>query len=253
MRNLERRPTQALFTVAGLALATGILIVPNCFRDSVGELLGFQWDVVQRQDMNLGLVEPASLQVRDLLRQLPGVIAVEPFRGAAARIRFGHRSRQIGIQGMPADTQHSRVVDAKYREIVLPPEGLVVSAKLAEVLDAKVGDELTVEFLEGRRPLRTVPLVGVSEDLTGIAAHMELQALNRLLGDGDVMNGASLTIDMAHRREFLHALKANPARELGRHQGIVARKFPANHGGEHQSHPKHLSDVCHRRRVWGGV
>ena len=46
VRNLERRPMQALFTVAGLALATGILIVPNCFRDSVNELLGFQWDVV---------------------------------------------------------------------------------------------------------------------------------------------------------------------------------------------------------------
>lgn len=210
VRNLERRPMQALFTVAGLALATGILIVPNCFRDSVGELLGFQWDVVQRQDMNLGLVEPASVQVRDLLRQLPGVIAVEPFRGAAARIRFGHRSRQIGIQGTPSDTQHSRVVDAKYREIVLPPEGLVVSAKLAEVLDAKVGDDLTVEFLEGRRTLHTVPLVGVSEDLTGIAAHMEMRALNRLLGEGDVMNGASLTIDMARRAEFLHALKQIP-------------------------------------------
>ncbi len=210
VRNLERRPVQALFTVAGLALATGILIVPNCFRDSVGELLGFQWDVVQRQDMNLGLVEPASLQVRDLLRQLPGVLAVEPFRGAAARIRFGHRSRQIGVQGMPADTQHSRVVDAHYREIVLPPEGLVISAKLAEVLAAQVGDELTVEFLEGRRPLRVVPLVAVSEDLTGIAAHMELAALNRLLGDGDVMNGASLTIDMAHRGAFLHALKQIP-------------------------------------------
>jgi putative ABC transport system permease protein len=210
VRNLERRPAQALFTVTGLALATGILIVPNCFRDSVTELLGFQWDVVQRQDMNLGLVEPTSVQVRDLLRQLPGVIAVEPFRGAAARIRFGHRSRQIGISGTPADTQHSRVVDANYREIVLPSEGLVVSVKLAEVLDVNVGDELTVEFLEGRRPLRTVPLVAVSEDLTGIAAHMDMKALNRLLGEGDVINGASFTIDMARRAEFLRALKEIP-------------------------------------------
>lgn len=210
VRNLERRPAQALFTVAGLALATGILIVPNCFRDSVTELLGFQWDVVQRQDMNLGLVEPTSVQVRDLLRQLPGVIAVEPFRGAAARIRFGHRSRQIGISGTPTDTQHSRVVDANYREIVLPSEGLVISVKLAEVLEVNVGDELTVEFLEGRRPLRTVPLVGVSEDLTGIAAHMDMKALNRLLGEGDVINGASFTIDMARRAEFLRALKEIP-------------------------------------------
>jgi len=210
VRNLERRPAQALFTVAGLALATGILIVPNCFRDSVRELLGFQWDVVQRQDMNLGLVEPASVQVRDLLRQLPGVIAVEPFRGAAARIHSGHRSRQIGIQGTPADSQHSRVVDAKYREIVLPPNGLVISAKLAEVLGTQVGDELTVEFLEGRRPVRAVPLMAVSEDLTGVAAHMDMRALNRMLGEGDIINGASFTIDTARRTEFLHALKEIP-------------------------------------------
>ena len=210
VRNLERRPMQALFTVAGLALATGILIVPNCFRDSVAELLGFQWDVVQRQDMNLGLVEPASVQVTHLLRQLPGVVAVEPFRGAAARLRFGHRSRQLGIQGTPANTRHSRVIDAAYREIPLPEHGLVISAKLAEVLGAQVGDELTVEFLEGRRPSRTVPLVAVSEDLTGFGAHMEMRALNRLLGEGDVINGASFTIDPAHRREFLHALKAIP-------------------------------------------
>lgn len=210
VRNLERRPMQALFTVAGLALATGILIVPSCFRDSVAELLGFQWDVVQRQDMNLGLVEPSSVQVTHLLRQLPGVIAVEPFRGAAVRLRFGHRSRQLAISGTPAGTQHSRVIDAAYREIPLREDGLVVSAKLAEVLGAKIGDLLTVEFLEGKRPLRTVPLVGVSEDLTGFGAHMEMRALNRLLGEGDIMNGASFTIDMAQRREFLHALKAIP-------------------------------------------
>jgi putative ABC transport system permease protein len=210
VRNLERRPMQALFTVAGLALATGILIVPSCFRDSVSELLGFQWDVIQRQDMNLGLVEPASVQVTHLLRQLPGVIAVEPFRGAAARLRFGHRSRQLGIQGTPANTQHSRVIDAAYREIPLREDGLVISAKLAEVLGAQIGDALTVEFLEGRRLVRTVPLVGVSEDLTGFGAHMDMRALNRLLGEGDVMNGASFTIDPAQRREFLHALKAIP-------------------------------------------
>jgi len=93
---------------------------------------------------------------------------------------------------------------------VLPPEGLVVSVKLAEVLGVKVGDEITIEFLEGRRATRTVPLVAVSEDLTGIAAHMDMRALNRLLGEGDVINGASFTIDMAQRREFLHALKAIP-------------------------------------------
>jgi len=145
------------------------------------------------------------------MAQLPGVIAAEPFRGAAARIRNGDRSRQLGISGTPADTQHSRVVDAKYHEIPLPAQGLIVSAKLAEVLGAKVGDNLVVEFLEGRRLVRNVPLVAESEDLTGIAAHMELRALNRLLGEGDAINGATFTLDMARRAEFLHALKEIPS------------------------------------------
>jgi len=160
--------------------------------------------------MNIGLVEPASVQVTDLLRQLPGVIAVEPFRGAAARLRFGPRSRQLGIFGIPADTRHSRVIDTRYREIQVPPDGLVISVKLAEVLGANVGDEVIVEILEGRRPVRAVPVVALSEDLTGLGANMEMRALNRLLGEGDVMSGASFTIDMARRSEFLHELKQIP-------------------------------------------
>jgi putative ABC transport system permease protein len=210
VRNLERKPVQALFTVAGLALATGILIVPNCFRDGVSEVLDFQWDVVQRQDIGIGLVEPAHVQVQHLLRQLPGVVAVEPYRQAAVRLRFGPRHRQLAIQGMPAGGLHNRVIDAAYRQIPLPPHGLVVSAKLAEVLGARLGDEVEVEFLEGRRLVRPVPLAGLAEDFAGVAAYMDLRALNRLLGEGDLVTGASFTIDGARRGAFLRALKEIP-------------------------------------------
>ncbi|MGE3310139.1 MAG: FtsX-like permease family protein [Limisphaerales bacterium] len=210
VRNLERRPMQALFTVAGLALATGILIVPNCFRDSVNELLGFQWDVVQRQDMNLGLVEPTGIEVCHLLRQLPGVISVEPFRHAAVRIRSGHVSRQLALQGIPAGTHHSRVVEAGYHEIPPPTQGIVISAILGEILRIQPGDVVEVEFLEGRRSVNLLPVAGLSHDFTGVAAFMDLSALNRLLGEGDLVNGASFTIDQARRSLFLRALKEIP-------------------------------------------
>jgi putative ABC transport system permease protein len=210
VRNLERRPVQALFTVAGLALATGILIVPNCFRDAIRQVLEFQWDIVQRQDIGIGLVEPASDKVRHLLRQLPGVVAVEPVRQAFVRLQCGHQRRQLAILGLPADGQHNRVIDSAYHQIPLPAHGLVVSAKLAEVLGARVGDELVVEFLEGKRPVRTVPLVGLAEDFSGVAAYMELRGLNRLLGEGDVTTGASFRIDAAQRGAFLRALKGIP-------------------------------------------
>jgi putative ABC transport system permease protein len=210
VRNLERKPIQALFTVAGLALATGILIVPNCFRDGVRQVMDFQWDVVQRQDVGIGLVEPAGFQVSHLLQQLPGVRVAEPFRHAAVRLHFGPRHRLIGIQGLLENGLHNRVIDAADHEVVLPPSGLIVSAKLAEVLGARVGDQVLVEVLEGRRLIRSVPLVGLSEDFAGIAAYMNMHALNRLLGEGDVISGASFTVDRAQWSAFLRALKGIP-------------------------------------------
>lgn len=210
VRNIERKPMQALFTVAGLALATGILIVPNCFRDGVNEILDFQWDVVQRQDIGIGLAEPSSDQVRFLFRQLPGVVTVEPFRYAFVRISFGNHRRQLVIQGIPANGLHNRVLDEASHQIQLPPEGLVVSAKLAEVLGARVGDALLVEVLEDRRPRRLVRLAGLAEDFAGMAAYMDLHAVNRLLEEGDVVSGANFRVDAAHRTDFLSALKGIP-------------------------------------------
>jgi putative ABC transport system permease protein len=211
VRNLERSPMQALFTIAGLALATGILIVPNGFRDSVDQILDTQWDTIQRQDLGIGLVEPASVQVNDLFRQLPGVVTVEPFRSAYARIGFGHLRRQVGIQGIPPNGLHNRVMDDHDRLIPLPPEGLVVSLKLAEVLGARVGDELRVEILEGKRPARSIRLVGCAGDFTGMTAYMDLHSLNRLLGEGDIISGANFRVDGARRPEFLRALKGIPS------------------------------------------
>ncbi len=210
VRNLERKPMQALLTMAGLALATGILIVPNAFRDGVSEIMDYQWDVVQRQDLTIGLVEPGSAGIKNLFRQLPGALSVETFRNAFVRISYGHQRRQIGIQGLRPGSTHGRVIDKSGHQIQLPAEGIVVSAKLADALGASVGDELLVEVLEGKRPVRNVRLLGLAEDFTGMAAYMDIGALNRLLGEGDIISGASFTVDGAHRADFLHALKEIP-------------------------------------------
>ncbi|HAM73353.1 MAG TPA: ABC transporter permease [Verrucomicrobiales bacterium] len=210
IRNLERKPMQALFTVAGLALSTGILIIPNALRDSVAEVLEFEWDVVQREDINVGLLEPWDETVIHTLRQLPGVVSIEPFRGTAVRILHGHHRRQLSLRGMASGGIHDRVVDARNREIPLPEDGLVVSSKLAEILEARPGDLLRVEVLEGRRRTFDVRLTGLSEDMAGMSARMERRALNRLLGEGDMVNGASFTVDHALWVPFLHALKRVP-------------------------------------------
>jgi putative ABC transport system permease protein len=152
------------------------------------------------------------------LRQLPGVIAAEPYRSAVVRIHFAHRHRQIGIQGLPADGLHNRIIGAGHRQIALRSSGIVISTKLAEILGAVVGDTLVVETLEGKQVSVPVTLVGMSEDFAGLSAYMELASLNRMLGEGDIITGASFAVDRPLREEFLRALKNLPK------VGVVAIK-----------------------------
>ncbi len=210
LRNIERKPFQAALTSIALALATGILVIPNSFRDGIAYVLDFQWDVSQRQTVTVSLVEPGPARAIADFRSLPGVIHAEPFRSVAVELRSGNRSRRLGLSGLPADASLSRVIDAHGRRITLPPQGLVLSKALADALGLAPGDDVVVRVLQGRRPERSATVTGLAEDFAGVAAYMDMDALNRLLGEGDRINGARLTVASGRWDDFLVAVKNTP-------------------------------------------
>lgn len=210
LRNIERKPWQAIFTAFGLALATAIPIVPGAMRDGINYLLSFVWDQAQRQDVTVTFIEPGSASALSDLRHLPGVLTAEPFRSVPARIRFGHQSRRLGVTGLPRETTLNRVLDTHSQPIALPPEGLLVSAKLAEILGAKPGDVIELEIQEGRRPKRQAVIQGLITDYAGLSAFMELESLRHLMGEGGTVSGAHLALDSAQLPEFLQKVKESP-------------------------------------------
>ncbi len=210
LRNIERRPWQAVFTAFGLALATGIPIVPGAMRDGISYILDFQWEKAQRQDVTLALIEPGSGSALSDMRHLPGVISAEPFRSVPARLRFGNRSRRLGVTGVTREALLNRVLDADGRPIPLPPDGLLVSAKLAEILGAKPGDSILLEVQEGRRPTREAVINGLITDYAGVAAYMEIGSLQRLMREGETISGAHLAVDRGRWDEFLAEVKESP-------------------------------------------
>jgi putative ABC transport system permease protein len=210
LRNLERRPWQAVFTAFGLALATGIPVVPGTMKESIDHLIRVQWEQAQQQDVTLGLVEPGTASAFSDMRHLPGVIASEAFRSVPARIRFGHRSRRLAVTGVPRETALNRLLDEKSNPVPLPPDGLLISAKLAEILGAKPGDRLILEIQEGRRPTCEAVIQGLVTDYAGLAAYMEVDSLRRLMREGPTVSGAYLTVDKSRWADFLLAVKESP-------------------------------------------
>ena len=210
LRNIERRPVRSALTCLALALATAILVVPNSFRDGVAHVIDFQWDIVQRQTVTLSLVEPGPARGLADFRHLPGVMLAQPFRYVPVELRAGPVMRRLLLQGLPASGTLSRVIDAHPRQLALPARGIVISAKLADILSVHPGDMVVAKVLEGEERELAVPVAGLAEDFSGLAAYMEISALNRLLLEGDRISGAHLVVAGGQWPEFLSAVKNTP-------------------------------------------
>lgn len=210
LRNIQRRPVRSGLTCLALALATAILIVPNAFRDGISYVIDFQWDVVQRQTVTLSLVEPGPARALSDFRHLPGVVWAEPFRFVPVELRAGPITRRLLLQGLPERGTLSRVIDGRPVQLPLPPRGIIMSAKLAQALQLTPGDFVTARVLEGKEREVSVPIVGLAEDFAGIAAYMELHALNRLLLEGDRISGAHVVVDRDAWLRFVSAVKETP-------------------------------------------
>lgn len=210
LRRLERKPVAAAFSVVGISLAIAIVVLGSFSSDIVDFVVDLQFFGVQRYDASVALVEPASSGALHAIRRLPGVIAAEPFRSVPVRVRFGHRERRLALLGLPGDTGLMRLVDTAWRETPLPLTGLVVSQTLAELLQARVGDVVRVEVMEGQRPTFEVPLVRLLDDVTGTSAYLDAGQLNRRMGEGAVWSGAFLRVDANAEEALFAALKAAP-------------------------------------------
>jgi putative ABC transport system permease protein len=194
----------------GIALAVAILIVGLSFMDVMNVLIDEQFGLLMRQDATVTFAEPKSPDAVYDLAHLPGVIDVEPQRSVAVRLRHGTRARTLAITGMVAEPRLARVVDRSGRTAVLPPDGLLLSAMLANRLGVRAGDSVRVEVLEGRRPVRDVTVAGLVDDSVGLQANMRLDALHRLLREGADVTGAAVTVDHAQLDRFYAELKRTP-------------------------------------------
>jgi putative ABC transport system permease protein len=210
LRNLERKPWQAFFTALGLAFATGIPIVPGAMRDGIAYLMDFQWSLAQRQDVTLSLTEPGSANALSDMYSLPGVLSAEPFRSVAARLWHEHHERRVGITGLPLDARLNRLLDASGQPVTLPPSGLLLSEKLADILDVKIGDTVHIDVQEDVRPAFDTVVNGLITDFAGVGAYMDINELHRLMREGGTVSGAHLAVDTARWDYLLSQTKKSP-------------------------------------------
>lgn len=211
VRNLERRPLRALFALLAMGSAVATLVLGGYRMDAVNQLAAIQFDHIQRESLSVTFHEPRTDAAIFELAHLPGVLRAEPYRQVPVRLRLAHRSRLSSITGLHPEAELRRPLNTALRPVDLPREGLLLNAKLAELLGVTAGALVTVEVLEGTRPTLEIPVADLVDEPIGLSAYMAMDSLRRLLREGSVISGAYLRADPSSLDRLYSQLKRLPA------------------------------------------
>lgn len=210
VRGISRRPLKSSFSVLGLAMAVSVMILGSFTLDAVNYMMDFQFRQAQRQDLMVTFIEPATAAVMYELTSLPGVLDSEMMRSVATRIQFQHRERRVGLMGLEPEPQLYRLLDRREQVVQVPEFGLMLNSMLAELLGVQLGDELTVEVLEGKRPTVVFEVTAIVEEYAGVNAYIHKARLHELLKESQVASGAFLKVDANRMQQVFQELESRP-------------------------------------------
>jgi putative ABC transport system permease protein len=210
LRNMVRRPWRTVLTIVGIALAVPILVLALFWQDALEYMIAVQFFAIERGDVTVTFTDPVSKRAQGEIARLPGVLRTEGVRVVPVRLRAGHRSYRTAILGLPEGASLRRVLDADLRALPLPREGLLLTDRLGERLGLSPGDVILVETLEGTRVRREVVVSRLVNDLVGMSAYMQVGTLNRLMSEGDVISGVTMSFDPRETDTLYARLKQLP-------------------------------------------
>ncbi len=195
LRNLAGRPLRAALGTLGIAFAIPMVVLGLFWRDAIDQMIEIQFNLVERGNTTVTFPHPLDRRIIGDLRREPGVLAAEGERIVPVRMRAGQRTYLTSVIGLPTRSELRRPHDAALRPIEIAPEGITLTRRLAERLAVDTGDTMTVEVMEGERRKVDVPVSAIVDEVIGMASYMEIGALNRLTGEGDVVSAAALFVD----------------------------------------------------------
>lgn len=211
LRQIVRWPKRSLLTMTGIAMTVGVLVMVLQWLDAIDHMVTTHFFDAQHQTMTVGLLEPRSKKALLEFGQMPAVLSAEPTRIVSAKFEAARRTHRGVIEGVTPDARLQIVYDVSGRIVRVPPKGLVLSTKLAEKLGVRRGSMVKIRILEGRRPVREVPVVDTFETYIGTPAYMDLDALNRLMKEPASIKYVHLLVDEKNQDSLFARLKALPA------------------------------------------
>ena len=234
VRNLFRYKRRFWMTVAGIGGCTALVVTSLGLRDSIFDILAWQFDEITCYDAALGISEEIGaadkMKLRDTLVESPAILGYREC--SESRMDFETGSGKVAnVSVVCVDDLHSLEsfmnlrhrehgggIRSKYRELFnseldMEPDGIIIDEKMAEILDVGVGSMVTLRNEDEEE--FTGVISDITENYVNHYAYMTRKCLKSMTGEWPVYNSV-----LIHLSE--EAPEEEVARELIAMEGVIS-------------------------------
>ena len=234
VRNLFRYKRRFWMTVAGIGGCTALVVTSLGLRDSIFDILAWQFDEITCYDAALGISEEIGaadkMKLRDTLEESPAILGYREC--SESRMDFETGSGKVAnVSVVCVDDLHSLEsfmnlrhrehgggISSKYRELFnselnMEPDGIIIDEKMAEILDVGVGSMVTLRNEDEEE--FTGVISDITENYVNHYAYMTRKCLKSMTGEWPVYNSVLIHLSEEAREEEV-------ARELIAMEGVIS-------------------------------
>jgi len=210
LRDVFRNKGRTLSGIVATALAGSIMIMTFSFFDAALYMVAFQFEHTMRGNATIGMRDARNTEALQEGRALPAVLFAEPTFGIVCDLRHGRFSRRQAIVGL---TEGHLLTMPRHQDLTpinIPAEGLLLSEKLASLLQVEPGDTLELKSIRGRPEPRSAYVAGTVDSFIGLDCYASLSYLSDVVGEPASVTGIQALIDDHQRPAFFEQIKQLP-------------------------------------------
>lgn len=213
LRSVVRNRFRTAAGTFAAAMGASVLVCGFMMAEATNYLIDFQFKWIWKSDFDLTFKDERGEDALLEAAQLPGVDRAEPFLTVPCTFVNGPHRRKGGITGLEPGATLTVPRDLAGRAIRIPPHGLAMSRKLAEVLCLGRGDRVRIEPTQGLREPREAVVMEIADSYLGTSVYADIHYLSGLVGEELAVSGVQLAVDgkPEHLKALYRELKELPA------------------------------------------
>lgn len=206
VRNISRHKGRSAFILVGIMFT--FALIGGCWSmwEMAENMIYDQFEKVETYDARISLYQPLDRsKVERELSRFPGVKRVESKLEIPVTLKHQWRQKDVVLIGLPFDSELHRINDDHGRQVRPPTTGLLVSQRMADLLEVEQGSRIVLEspMLKDPTDEKEVEIAGVIPQYMGLNAYIEIEALQSLLQQGELVT----TVMLSMEEEYLPLLR----------------------------------------------